>query len=280
MMNCTKYFCKLCLVEWENRLVENIAKLKPDIVALQEVLDFKWCEGWKEKSPKNICYRYEEREPKHQARRLLGDGYTIVCDGGANFECTGVRVGVGEVKQCPEGELCRAGEAVRAPLPEGCEDKASISAIDVAINDFEMRIVNAHPQSQGNACRGAHVRALFEGTEGGTPVASTDFNLLIMGDMNLDPYREVDDESISVWNEHVGEGKDFYYLSGPAEHDPPYKTCAGRLLDHVVTNFAKGSCKTLGEAPGTERLDGVEKDKVVPESNDHRAILCEIDMPE
>lgn len=278
MMNCTKYFYKLCLVEWENRLKENIAGLKPDIVALQEVLDFQWCEGWVEKSKKKVCYRYEEREPRHQARRLLGDEYTIVCDGGVNFECTGVRADVGEVKQCPKGKLCRTGEAIRVPTPEGCDEKSSISAIDMMMGDFELRVVNGHPQAQGNACRGAHVRALFEGAEGAPPVASTEPKLIIMGDMNLDPYREVKDESIDVWNDHVGEGKDFYYLSGPAEHDPPHKTCAGRLLDHVVTNFAEGQCKTLGEAPGTERLDGVKTKKMVPESNDHRAILCEIEI--
>lgn len=280
--NCVgRYVYKLCLVEREAVLIENIRKISPDIVALQEVFDMKLCEGWKESSKKKICHKYDEREPKEQARRLLGDDYTIVCDGGANFECIGVRKTLGEVKQCPAGGFCNAGEALFAPVPDGCNKGASISAVDVVIGGTELRIVNGHPQATGEDCRAAHLKRLFEGADGAEPLASPSRKLLIMGDMNTDPFRLADDPSIAVWNAHVGDGRTFRYLSGPAEAAPHYPTCAGRLLDHVITNFASGACGTLGEAPGTERLDGVSKEdaksaKNSQEANDHRAILCEI----
>jgi hypothetical protein len=75
---------------------------------------------------------------------------------------------------------------------------------------------------------------------------------------------------------HVGEGKRFAYHSGPAEREPPYFTVDEVLfhltLDHVASDFAQGTCQTLGMAPGTERLDGGK-------GTDHRALFCALNLP-
>jgi hypothetical protein len=276
-MNCSqRYNYKLCLFKWEKILSENITKIKPDIVTLQEILDIQWCEGWEEKDSRKVCHHYAERQPFHQARRLLGDAYTIVCDGGANYECLGVRTDVGEVEGCPKGELCRSGEAMRVEIAEGCEAGSSISAVNVKIGDKKLHLINAHPQAKGSACRAETLRRMFEGSEKQPPLISKEMPNLIMGDMNLDPFRDKMEPSVEIWNHYVGNDKQFKYLSGSAEHDPPFPTDAGRTLDHVISDVAAGSCLTLGEATGTQRLDGVEKDKTATDANDHRAILCKL----
>jgi hypothetical protein len=86
-------------------------------------------------------------------------------------------------------------------------------------------------------------------------------NVLIMGDLNLDPWKE-NDVSTRYWNQQVGmpETHEFYYHSGIAERDPPYPSIQfsafKRTYDHVVSNFLRGTTVTLGAAPSTSRLDG------------------------
>jgi hypothetical protein len=100
----------------------------------------------------------------------------------------------------------------------------------------------------------------------------------VAGDFNFDPFRERSPLT-EFWNQHVGpreSGSRFYYHSGPAEHQPPYATAFSlfgrRTVDHIVSNFALGSCYTLGEAPQTHRIDGGW-------GMDHRALLGELWIP-
>jgi hypothetical protein len=118
--------------------------------------------------------------------------------------------------------------------------------------------------------------------------------VLLLGDFNLDPFRERD-ASVDVWDDHIGERRRLRLLSGPSEHDPPYFTlfpfesaqvdptgslpinvelgdlAGARTIDHIVASPGlTGTCTTLGEAPGTERLEG-------PRGGlDHRALRCEV----
>ena len=101
--------------------------------------------------------------------------------------------------------------------------------------------------------------------------------MLILGDMNLDPFSEATDSSIDVWRGYVGKGRDYDYLSGPAEHQDPYPTNAGRTIDHVVSNFAQGKCITLGRTGQLPRLDGTFGD-TDPEGTDHSPIICELSL--
>jgi hypothetical protein len=144
-----------------------------------------------------------------------------------------------------------------------------------------------HPNSTDASCRAAELTDLFH-------EASASGETLVLGDFNLDPFRERD-ASVDVWDAHVGDDRPFRLLSGPVEHDPPHFTLlpfesaqldptgslpvnvelgdrlGARTIDHVIaTGGLGGVCTTLGEASGTQRLEG-------PEGGlDHRALDCEV----
>ena len=285
-----EYHFNLCIKSVEERIGKSIAKLSPDIIALQEVTDPRQCKGFVERDKAKVCYKYREQDPFYQVRRLVGPDYSIACDARNGFECIAVRVGVGVIEGCPQGQLCPSLARVDQP-DSACDGGFTVSAVTVVLHANGMRIgiVNAHPQSNDvaslkkekaqcqTACRERALRQIFETVDGQPPLAQEDRNL-ILGDINIDPFRD-DDASIQLWKQYVGaysEGKPYYYHSGPAEHNPPYYTSflpwKKRTLDHMVSNFAKGTCITLGEAPGTERLDGGK-------GTDHRALFCELEIP-
>ena len=99
-----------------------------------------------------------------------------------------------------------------------------------------------------------------------------------MGDLNLDPW-STSDVSTDYWNSKVGSAETHpsYYQSGLPETLPPYPTIQYplfvRTLDHVVSNCFEGSMLTLGEAPGTFRLDGGT-------GTDHRALFGILNPPQ
>ena len=278
--NCGKdYIYKLCLRSTEETVAAHIAALRPDVVTLQETYNEDLCaDKPAEKNKKRVCWHWGEREPQYQARRLLGDDYTIVCDNRSYFECLGVRRDVGTIAGCEPGDLCRGTAMIAAPAPDVCDPHAAVFAVDAVVRGVDVRIVDAHPAASNRECRTQQLQGLFERYMGATPVALPDRNMLIMGDLNLDPFSaDYTDSAIDVWRAHVGDRKEYYYLNGPAEHDPPYSTNSGRAIDHVVSNFAKGRCITLGRAPGQPRLDGSVGD-AFPEGTDHSPILCELDF--
>jgi hypothetical protein len=282
IMNCAHgYFNKLCLVKWEKPIADGIAKLSPDIVALQEVFDTKWCGKIPpEKNKNKVCYKYMEREPAHQARRLLGPDYTIVCEDRSGFECLGVRKTLGEVAGCAAGELCIGKGAINMETPEGCDTGPSIFGIDVSIAGDSIRVTNAHPSASSRDCRSKMIIEMFDGNNGENPIADASIPTLVMGDLNMDPYNwPADYADVAAWIGHVGVEGDFHYLSGVAEHDPPYPTAAGRVIDQFISNIATGTCKTLGAAPDTQRLDGYPMGKPIQDAPDHLAIFCEIEIP-
>ena len=57
-----------------------------------------------------------------------------------------------------------------------------------------------------------------------------------MGDINTDPFTMAGfDSSATAWNEHVGEGRGFDYLSGDsAEDEASYQGFAH--IDHIVSD--------------------------------------------
>lgn len=261
------YLYNLCEIAVEERIREGILALAPDVVALQEVVGPSQCEGFEEPDPSRTCHESHLEEEPLMARRLLGEGFFIACDTRGGFECVGVRETFGRIEGCDGEGLC---EAETPEAPEGCDPGFTVSAVTVVPHDGEpFRLVNAHPQSGFQyACRREQLRQVFEKLAPDAPA-------LLAGDFNVDPYVDTD-EAVALWLETVGEGKRFSYHSGPAEKVPPYPTSESPLgtnvYDHVVSDFAKGTCTTLGEAPGTERLDGGE-------GCDHRALLCALELP-
>lgn len=263
LLACEGYAYNLCHKGVERRATDAIAALAPDVILLQEVVSDAQCEALVETDPAFTCHpEHRAREPS-QARRLVGDGYSLACDARAGFECVAVKTSFGAISGCAEGARCD--DAETPPAPEGCDEGFSVSAVTVVPKAGEpFRVVNGHPASGFlTACRAAQLEQAFEQLAGEGPA-------LVGGDMNVDPFTD-NDEAVLVWDEHVGDDERFRYHSGPKEHEPPYPTSVNPLsvnvLDHVVSDFLEGTCVTLGEAPGTDRLDGGE-------GMDHRALSC------
>jgi hypothetical protein len=267
------YLFKLCEIEVEDALIANIAAHDPDVVIFQEILPPGSCDAFDETNAERICHPDHEAEKVPQARRLVGEGYTVACDANNHYECIALRTGMGTIEGCESGAFCLSG-ADTPPNPEGCDAGFSVSAVKVELEDGRaFTLVNGHPQSGFEYdCRAQELELIFG--QGDDPGLVGEGPALVAGDFNLDPY-EHDDVSIDVWEQHVGEGKRFRYHSGPAEREPPYHTVDEVLfhltLDHVASDFAVGSCKTLGMAEGTERLDGGG-------GTDHRALLCALSL--
>jgi hypothetical protein len=269
LLDCEDYAYNLCEVDVEARIREQIAALRPDVVALQEVLADWQCDDIDEDDRNRTCHADARSDEPSQVRRLLGPDYDVTCDGRNGYECYGVHTAFGAIDECASGDCV----AQTPDVVDDCDPGFSVSAVDVTVaggdtgergasDDARFTLVNGHPASGWETeCRAAQMEQAF---------ALADGPALIGGDMNLDPWRDVD-ESVLVWDEHVGEGRRFHYLSGPAEATPPRPTNVSvigeSVLDHVVSDAFVGDCSTLGEAPGTTRLDGGA-------GMDHRAIFC------
>lgn len=283
-LNCRKrYNYKLCIKSVETKISQSIQILRPDIVFLQELMHPSQCEGWSETDAKKVCFAKNEEEV-NQARRLLGPDYTIICatrmrkeiGHPVGMECIGVHTNAGEIEKCKTGELCYSIENSDIP-GNNCNPEFIIMSAIAKIKNLTIRLVNAHPNSRDKYCRDYSLAQLFTRQENISTLESNQ-KTIIAGDFNFDPFKSTK-SSPEIWENNVGlfgSGKPFYYHSGLAENTPPYPTAyfllQKRTIDHVVSNFALGVCKTLGEAPDTTRIDGGK-------GMDHRAILCDMWIP-
>jgi endonuclease/exonuclease/phosphatase family metal-dependent hydrolase len=262
-LNCRDVLNKLCYKDVEEKISSNIKALNPDIIALQEVLAPWQCDG-SETNRKRVCF---DQQITPQARRLVGDNYTIVCNTRNQFECIAVKIDVGEIIGCDKGSICNS--ARTAPEVPNCDNGFTVSAATVKMmGGFIFDVVNFHPQSTNDKCRAKMISFAFEGTD---PLIQQE-NVLLLGDFNFDPWRD-QDHSTETWNRLLDMGwrnKNFTYHSGIAERNPPYYTShlfyRKRSVDFVISNFAEGVCFVLGESPNTTRLDGGK-------GTDHRAVF-------
>ena len=273
-VTCTGYKFKLCYAETEARLGTAIRDLDADVISLQEVVSLEQCQAINENDARKVCHARHTAEVAEQARRLVGDSYTIACDTRSHFECVAVKRGWGGIAGCPEGEICIDPDvAETAPPPgSGCDAGFSVSAATITPTKAKaFRLVNLHPPS-GKAvdCRRGALVQVFEGSS----ALARGPRSLLAGDFNLDPFTG-DDASERYLRDWVGDGKKFRFHSGTAEQSPPLKSAfypiGNHTYDHVISNFASGTCTTLGEATGTVRLDGGS-------GTDHRALLCQLTL--
>jgi endonuclease/exonuclease/phosphatase family metal-dependent hydrolase len=264
-LRCAGYNWKLCLKPVEDRVRESVRALAPEVVALQEISTAAQCEKKIERRPRKVCAPPNRTEAEEQTRRILGPDYTIAIAKG-RYEAIAVKVSAGTIQGCEPGAICWT--EFLPELPQGCDPGFSVSAVDAVLKGKEVRIVNLHPDSIKSRCRALEL-------EQGFALASGPQNLLL-GDWNTDPYHRKG-EDVQVWKREVQQRR-LTVHSGIAEHDPPYFTdlvpwpWPDKTLDHVMSDFARGTCTTLGVAPGTRRLDDHG-------DLDHRGLLCELTMP-
>jgi len=270
--DCTPYKWKLCKKVVEQKLTEHLQIIKPDLITLQELLPPRLCQNANETDSHKVCY---DPQSIPQVRRLLGPEYTIVCEPHSQYECFGIKKDIGHVNGCPDGELCYSTRST--DTGNNCDNGFSISAITVQLNNgFVFDMVNVHPQSMSSVCRANMLLRAFQGDKSQQPIIQND-NVLILGDFNLDPWRNKD-VSVKAWQSIFSKGwanKKYHYHSGVAEITPPYYTfqfIVKGTYDLAVSNFASGICHVLGETPETARLDGGS-------GNDHRAVYGVLTFP-
>ncbi len=262
-----------CELSTEKVIAANIARHAPDVVVLGEVWDTDRCKGKAEKNAGFVCHAPNKLSPVQQARRYLGPGYTIVCDGIAHFDCIGARTSrvTMDPALCAAGKLCLGKSKTPAhPGPcAGIGTITSVSSAGVTVDGLSFTVINGHPlnaiNTKGDACRLAQYKQIFEQLAAGK-------RNLIMGDFNGDPIRFPSVfPSFVYWNTMVGPGKRFRYHSGPAEATPPPPTWMSSVtLDYVLSDFAGGTCHTLGKTADKDRLDHPTY------RMDHLGIVCDL----
>ena len=259
---CGDQVYKLCLKPVERRGAQALRAIDPDVVAFEEILPPKLCQTAPSTNPQNLCSG--PLEPPSQVQRLLGDGHAFECDARFGWDCLAVRAGVGDL----------VGFETR-PVQPACEDTGfTMSLATMRMRGWPITVTVAHPSSTDVECRTEQLRDFFESA---LPDAGP---ALVMGDFNLDPFRE-SDASVAYWKTQVpgrfryASGEDFTLLPGPSQGDPTGETLdngqsAGpplgeRTIDHVVVRGLSGTCRV-------ERVDGGG-------GMDHRAQVCRIEVP-
>ena len=117
-----------------------------------------------------VCHATDKLSPGQQARRYLGPGYTIVCDGIAHFDCIGVRTSrvTMDPALCAAGKLC-LGKSKTPAHPAACAGMGgitSVSSAGVTVEGLGFTVINGHPLNaynhKGHPCRLAQYKQIFE----------------------------------------------------------------------------------------------------------------------
>lgn len=282
---------------YEDFVAAAIAEWAPDVIALQEVLPPHTCEAFVETDAAATCFEHAMREPA--VRRLLGDDYSIVCDMNQQVECVGVRTSFGTIAGVAPGAMeLRGAQTSPPPGPacnyaagecnnDLCDAESTISTVEVStVEHGPLRVVHLHPNATGftgdgllylgTTCRTAQTEQAFELAEAGTPA-------LLLGDWNFDP----DNGALygaerDVFQLHVGDGlrftdhgqRDLIGRRIVTVRDDP----AGFAIDHVVSDFATGSCVVIRAPRFDETFDfsGLAPDGAYTGRIDHHPVLCDL----
>jgi hypothetical protein len=256
----------------EEALRQFIAKHRPDVIAFQEMFYDPWCAD--QPDPPDhldlVCEGYDPSGPL-TAERLVGPDYDVVSAKGHPDNWVAVRRAFGAIEGHPgQGPWLDGAEGFGIP---DCCSGARVSSVDVLLPDGRRLTVvdvhtNAGMKDKDMACRVLQFEQVFVDRGDGIPAAHGIANV-VMGDMNTDFFLFAGaDPSADRWNDFVGPGKAFHYVSsdsldGPATH------ATGMHLDHVASDSLVGSCFVAGESEGTDP---------VMESTffDHRPVFCNV----
>ncbi len=256
----------------EDALRDWLAKHHPEVVAMQELMYDPWCAD-APAPPAGlglVCEGYKGGQPL-AAERLLGKAYHLAYTVGQEDLWVGVRKDFGHFRDCPETGLCTKLEG-QGVFGE-CNESPRVTSIVVQVHDGrEFVLVNAHTTAgmteADQACRAKQIEQIFLDAGDGEPLANGAVNL-VLGDMNTDPFLFAGaDASANTWNQYVGPGKSFHYLSADNPEGPATHVTTMRL-DHVVSDVLTGSCVVPGGSPG---LPLIMKTTFF----DHRPVLCDV----
>ncbi len=282
LFRCDGAIFKLCAKDQEDRITAAIARARPDVVLLSEVITPEQCDALGSTvEASHVCHPSNRLSEPDQARRLLGPDYTIACEPRHGYECIAVRKAFATLEGCAAGALCRGVLRSAPPVP-GCDEGFSIAAVTATIDREAVDLIVAHPPSglmpANIACRRDFLPAAL--SPKGTPGSLRQSPLAIIGgDFNLDPFRRPTDADVVFWREQVrfsasAVGGALVQHSGLPEHDPPYWSAWLTHLtwDHVLSEGFVGRCSTLGakkDYPALDESKGSELERL-----DHLAQSC------
>lgn len=251
-------------------LTSYLAQLKPEIVAFQEMFYDPWCEEITVDPQLDfVCKTYTKARPL-QIERLLGTDYQVACAAGKEDNCIGVKKSMGRIKGCPLDAPCIGGLDGMGP-PGGCTKRPRVGTVVIELpSGREIAVVVVHGTSglklDDMLCRRDQFKQIFVDRGDGKPAAFGPTNI-VLGDLNTDPFQNFLDPSAALWNQHVGPGKPFHFISAAVP-----KSYLGLFsIDHVVSDKLSGSCVVVGASPGTQPvIDAVYWD--------HKPIVCKVDL--
>lgn len=246
------------------------ASVDADVVGFQEVF---WADGCAdipaEAHGDFVCEAWSPGDPT-VAQTVLGDGWQVACHPGHPDKCLAVRRAFATLDGCDD-DLCL--EGLDGFSIDGCGSGARVGRGTLTLADGSaLTVVNVHGtsglSSDDQACRVAQVDQVFVDLGDGEPAASGDRNL-VLGDLNTDPGRFAGaDDSAARWNDHVGDGRDFHWVTqvGP---DAPGSYGGLADIDHVASDRLDGGCWIAGVTDGHE---GVQEAVYF----DHHPVVCDV----
>ncbi len=229
---------------------EFLSEVSPDVVAFQEIFWSEECSNippaaW----PGFVCETWQPGDPT-VAQVILGAGYQVVCHQGKADKCLAVKSTFGRFEGC-ESDLCLDFLEGMEVADCGGGSRVGGGVIELA-GGGNLTLVNIHGTSglklSDTTCRVEQFRAVFEGLDG--PALARGERNIVLGDLNTDPGRaDSFDASAQKWNEHVGDGKRFHFITEVGPDVMP--TYGGNFnIDHVVSDSHVGSCTHPGASDG------------------------------
>ena len=244
----------------------------PDLVVFQEIFHADECAQIPVEAQEGFyCANWSPGDPT-VALAILGDDWQVACHLGKPDKCAAVNRRFGTFRGC-QADLCLDGlDGSRVP-DCGSGSRVGRGVIELVAGG-ELTLVNYHGSSgfetKDQNCRAAQVDQVFVDIGDGQAGANGALNL-VMGDLNTDPARLPFDPSAQRWNDFVGDGKAFHWLTELGEDAP--RTYANLLtIDHVISDVLVGSCWHAGVTAG-------HPDVIDTPYFDHKPVVCELREP-
>jgi endonuclease/exonuclease/phosphatase family metal-dependent hydrolase len=257
------------VVEDTRRFFEQV---DADIVVFQEIFHSGDCPTVPEADRAGyVCESWKRGMPT-VAQVVVGEGWQVACNLGKPDKCAAVNRRLGTFRGC-DADLCLDGLDGSEIMGCGSGGRIGRGVIDLE-SGGTLTLVNVHGSSgieqEDQDCRVQQFAQVFEDLGDGEPAANGERNL-IMGDLNTDPSLTFDfDESAQKWNEHVGEGKRFQFISDIGNGAPA--SYAGLFnIDHVVSDTLSGSCWIAGLTEDHPAVSDII-------FFDHKPVVCRIDV--
>jgi hypothetical protein len=271
-VNAREYSNNLAWGPAERAIAQFIAQRRPEIAGFQETFADVWCEEVHVDPLLDFACRDYHLGRRDQVARICGEDYQVACTESHRDNCVCVRKDFGHILGC-DADYCPAGLA-GLPPPSGCTKGARVGTIQIERCDGSLiTVVNVHAiaslTEKNMACRVDQFKQIFQDRGDGVPAAHGDVNI-VFGDMNMDPFLFIpDDPSAVYWNQWVGEGRPFRYLSADSAGGTPTHVTTMRI-DHVISDVLRGHCEVPGETPGVSPvMDSMYFD--------HRPVVCTVE---